>query len=111
IAFTIAVGFFISAPRYRGKPSDHFDGKRFFNPNCVEPKGFADVFKWLLTRKRELWQKSDVPFGFKPVERIESGVRITFINHTTFLIQMNGLNILTDPIWSERASPFAFAGP
>jgi L-ascorbate metabolism protein UlaG (beta-lactamase superfamily) len=36
---------------------------------------------------------------------------ITFINHSTFLIQVNGLNILTDPVWSKRCSPFQWAGP
>jgi L-ascorbate metabolism protein UlaG (beta-lactamase superfamily) len=38
-------------------------------------------------------------------------LRVTFINHATVLIQMDGLNILTDPIWSERASPVRWAGP
>ncbi len=36
---------------------------------------------------------------------------ITWVGHSTFLMQQGGLNILTDPVWSERASPFAFAGP
>ena len=38
-------------------------------------------------------------------------LRVTAIGHATMLIQTAGLNILTDPVWSERASPFAFAGP
>jgi L-ascorbate metabolism protein UlaG (beta-lactamase superfamily) len=38
-------------------------------------------------------------------------VRVTFINHSTVLIQLPGCNILTDPIWSERASPVPWAGP
>jgi L-ascorbate metabolism protein UlaG (beta-lactamase superfamily) len=38
-------------------------------------------------------------------------MRVTFIDHATLLIQMDDLNILTDPIWSERTSPVAFAGP
>lgn len=33
------------------------------------------------------------------------------VGHASLLIQTAGLNILTDPVWSERASPFAFAGP
>jgi len=111
IILMVGVGFFISAPKYKGKASDHFDGKKFFNPDCAHPKGFSDVFKWLLTRKRVPWHKTDFTFGLKPDEKIESGLRITFINHTTFLIQINGLNILTDPIWSERASPFSWSGP
>ena len=36
---------------------------------------------------------------------------ITWIGHSTFLIQLHGLNILTDPNWSDRASPVSFAGP
>jgi N-acyl-phosphatidylethanolamine-hydrolysing phospholipase D len=36
---------------------------------------------------------------------------ITWVGHSTFLIQMAGVNILTDPIWAERASPLRFAGP
>jgi N-acyl-phosphatidylethanolamine-hydrolysing phospholipase D len=38
-------------------------------------------------------------------------IQITWIGHDTFLIQVAGLNILTDPIFSERASPFSFLGP
>jgi N-acyl-phosphatidylethanolamine-hydrolysing phospholipase D len=37
--------------------------------------------------------------------------RVTWIGHSTFLIQIGELNLLTDPIWSERASPVQFAGP
>jgi N-acyl-phosphatidylethanolamine-hydrolysing phospholipase D len=36
---------------------------------------------------------------------------VTWIGHATVLVQMDGVTFLTDPIWSERASPFAFAGP
>lgn len=36
---------------------------------------------------------------------------VTWIGHSTFLIQYRGINILTDPIFSERASPISFAGP
>jgi N-acyl-phosphatidylethanolamine-hydrolysing phospholipase D len=38
-------------------------------------------------------------------------VRITWVGHATFLVQIAGLNILTDPVWSERASPVQWAGP
>jgi N-acyl-phosphatidylethanolamine-hydrolysing phospholipase D len=38
-------------------------------------------------------------------------VRITWIGHATFLVQLPGLNVLTDPVFSERASPIPWAGP
>lgn len=38
-------------------------------------------------------------------------MQLTWIGHSTFLIQVAGMNILTDPIWSERASPVSWAGP
>jgi N-acyl-phosphatidylethanolamine-hydrolysing phospholipase D len=41
----------------------------------------------------------------------ENAIQFTWIGHATFLIQMGGLNFLTDPLWSERCSPFQFAGP
>ena len=37
--------------------------------------------------------------------------QVTWIGHSTFLVQLDGLNVLTDPIWSERTSPLSFAGP
>ena len=46
----------------------------------------------------------------KPDARVD-GIRVTMIGHASLLIQVAGLNILTDPIWSERASPVSFAGP
>lgn len=36
---------------------------------------------------------------------------ITWVGHATLLIQLDGVNLLTDPQWSERASPVSFAGP
>ena len=48
----------------------------------------------------------------RPPKRVEGpGLRVTMVNHSTLLVQQSGVNILTDPIWSERASPFTFAGP
>jgi L-ascorbate metabolism protein UlaG (beta-lactamase superfamily) len=38
-------------------------------------------------------------------------MRVTFVNHATTLLQFDGLNVLTDPIWAERCSPVGFAGP
>jgi N-acyl-phosphatidylethanolamine-hydrolysing phospholipase D len=40
-----------------------------------------------------------------------SRLTITWVGHSSLLVQLGGLNILTDPMWSERASPVSFAGP
>ena len=115
IVFLLAVnilGAVLSGPRYSGPLSDHFNGLRFVNTDGARAKGPLEVFKWLITRKRSPWKNDqNIPFGPKPDMHVHEGVKITIINHSTFLIQLNGLNILTDPIWSERASPFSFIGP
>ena len=107
-------GFFLSGPSYNGPKSDHYNGKKFMNPNGLEAKGFKDVFKFVRERKMEPYQFNYETFVRKeaiPEKLEESKVKITFVNHSTFLIQYAGLNILTDPIWSFRCSPFQFAGP
>jgi L-ascorbate metabolism protein UlaG (beta-lactamase superfamily) len=106
------VGILLSAPTYHGPKSDHFDGKQFINPKGIKAKGLPDVFKWMRERKQGKWiERKDVKPGPKPLPRYDNGVRITFVNHSTFLIQVDGINILTDPVWSKRVSPFSFAGP
>jgi L-ascorbate metabolism protein UlaG (beta-lactamase superfamily) len=112
ILVVIIIGYFLSGPKYKGDKSDHFNGRKFINPGNIKPKGLMAVFKWMFTSKRRPWKEIDEPgYGAKPEAKIQSAIRVTFVNHTTFLIQLDGLNILTDPIWSERASPFAWAGP
>lgn len=108
----VAVGIFISAPRYRGPVSDHFDGSKFVNPGGAKAKGIREVFKWMLNRKQRPWREvTTESFGKHPLAHFKGGVRITFINHSTFLIQVDGVNILTDPVWSKRVSPFSWIGP
>jgi L-ascorbate metabolism protein UlaG (beta-lactamase superfamily) len=41
----------------------------------------------------------------------ESGLRVTWLGHSTMLVELGGARILTDPVWGERASPTSFAGP
>jgi L-ascorbate metabolism protein UlaG (beta-lactamase superfamily) len=93
--------------------SDHFDGKRFFNPGEVEKQGFKEFLTWVRNRQRGPWpDRIEITPGPAPAACVDGdSLHITFINHTTFLIQLKGLNILTDPIWSERCSPVSFTGP
>jgi L-ascorbate metabolism protein UlaG (beta-lactamase superfamily) len=102
-----------ATPRYKGPITDHFDGTKFRNLEPPERKGFIDFVRWQLTSKRGTWNKwTDSKPGSAPPPRVNGkGLRVTFINHATVLIQTDGLNILTDPIWSERASPVTWAGP
>jgi L-ascorbate metabolism protein UlaG (beta-lactamase superfamily) len=93
--------------------SDHSDGKRFYNRDGSD-KGLSDISQFLW---QSLWNESAWPESLSNPEastipdRVNEGIRATYINHATVLIQVDGLNILTDPIWSERASPVTFAGP
>lgn len=105
---------FLNACRtYNGPVSDHFDGKVFRNPwDSHDPRLF-DVIKWKLTSTPAEWPESveNNPNPEIPPAYREGNVSITFVNHATFLIEVGGLNILTDPIWSERTSPVSWAGP
>jgi L-ascorbate metabolism protein UlaG (beta-lactamase superfamily) len=98
---------------YSGPPSDHFNGEFFFNPSGGLPGSGRGVIHWLANRKPGPWRKwIDVPPSPIPPECVDRGaLRATFIGHSTVLIQLEGINILTDPIWSMRASPVSFAGP
>jgi len=97
-------------PYYAGPASDHFDGERFFNPGPSTDKSLIDVLRWRFTSKFAKWPKHPPVTPIRPDTRVDN-CRVTMVGHATVLIQIGGINILTDPVWSERASPFAFAGP
>jgi L-ascorbate metabolism protein UlaG (beta-lactamase superfamily) len=95
------------------RQSDHFDGQRFFNPGVSTDKGVADLWRWQRMRKRVAWPKTvvDPPAQPPPDHVAEGEAACTFIGQATYLVKLAGLTLLTDPIFSERASPFRFAGP
>jgi L-ascorbate metabolism protein UlaG (beta-lactamase superfamily) len=98
-------------PYYSGPVSDHFDGTRFFNPDHPNTdRSLRDVLKWRFGEIHAPWPKAVPGRQVKPEVRV-SGLRVTMVGHATLLIQAAGLNILTDPVWSDRASPIRFAGP
>ncbi len=106
--------FWFSAPPYHGPASGHFDGKQFHNLVATEHGRFFGFLKWIWTREPGLWLPlREAPSGAPPPpERVEGAVlRVTFVGHSTVLIQTGGLNILTDPVWSERIGPVSWAGP
>ncbi|HET9795720.1 MAG TPA: MBL fold metallo-hydrolase [Thermoanaerobaculia bacterium] len=67
----------------------------------------------MLTRRRGRWKPwTDAPPAAPPEDRVVAPRwRATFVNHATVLLQGAGVNVLTDPVWSERVSPVRFAGP
>ena len=106
---------FLDRIYYRGPPSDHFDGERFFNPGmpAAPRRGPAGFFsRWLSPSDRARWPERVAVTPTVPPRRVEGDeMRVTWIGHATVLVQTQSLNILTDPLWSERASPFSFVGP
>jgi L-ascorbate metabolism protein UlaG (beta-lactamase superfamily) len=104
--------------------SDHFDGLRYFNPDVPQdnpsspgqaPRRGASwwVWHWIFRADWPAWpEENDFHPGPPPAARVPEGsLIITPVGHATFLIQMDGVNILTDPIWSERCSPLSWVGP
>jgi L-ascorbate metabolism protein UlaG (beta-lactamase superfamily) len=97
---------------YDGPPTDHYDGVRFFNrghPDTDRSPG--DMLRWKFGgEKPAAWPKAVPIEPAMPKARVD-GLRVTMVGHATLLIQVGGLNVLTDPLWSDRASPVGFAGP
>lgn len=93
----------------------HFREGKFFNPwPGSTPRGISGMFRWTYERigKKRDHSRPPVPCPVIPdLHETVDHPRITWIGHSTFLIQMGGLNFLTDPVWSERASPVQFIGP
>ncbi len=77
------------------------------------------MLRWMLQRARS-GRIGFAAHGTPPVAqtphivspRVADGsCRVTWVGHSSFLIQVDGLNVLTDPVWGERASPVRWAGP
>ena len=106
---------FLDRIYYEGPPSAHYDGERFFNPEPAAPPGRRGrnfFSRWAGSDERAQWPEHVPVTPTAPPPRVSGdAMRVTWIGHSTVLVQTSGLNILTDPIWSERASPFRFVGP
>lgn len=105
----------LAPARYHGPVSDHFDGKRFHNYVRFKDRQIEDALRRELhtvTGKRGHWDKWQEVTTDVPPARVGVGeLRVTFVNHSTVLVQMDSMNILTDPIWAKRASPVRWVGP
>src|ERR1700753_4328576 len=95
-------------PGYAGPTSDHFNGERFFNPAGGAGRSFGDFLRWQRTKQRSQWPQwmENKAKPALPPDLRSGQVALTFINHITFLMQFRGINVLTDPVYSQRVSPF-----
>lgn len=117
----VAAPPFLDRIYYRGPTTDHFDGERFFNPDGEDTsrvpggRGGRAGFIWRqLTGSdgRPDWPQHVPVRPSKPAPRVEGERMVaTWVGHATLLVQTQGLNILTDPTWNERAGPFGRFGP
>jgi len=97
---------------YDSRYRETMTGRQFYNIEPTRKHTAWDMIKWGLTRKKAEWPDS-VPATAGDIvpQRVEKGIRYTVVGHATVLIQADGVNILTDPIWSKRASMVSWAGP
>ncbi len=124
ILICVIVNYCLRSKSYRGPISDHFNGWKFHNisPDFwvrnVDKKSFREILEWdlgtipLVKIFTDHWRKRPLPDGpvYPPERVLGKPVVVTFVNHSTVLIQTEGLNILTDPVWSGRISPMPFLG-
>lgn len=98
--------------------SDHYDGRLFHNtsPVTVTPKGAA--YKMLREYLKKHPGKEPLtkpgPFHTDPEALAlapANDIQVTWIGHATLLLQVEGVTLLTDPVWYKRVSPFSQLGP
>jgi len=116
----VAVPKFLDAIYYRGPASNHFDGERFANPDGdddvvggagAKPQGNVMLRYVLGSDGRLEWPDHVAVTPAKPEPRVAGNRMVTtWVGHATFLVQTQGLNILTDPVWSATAGPLGI-GP
>ena len=90
--------------------SDHFDGRRFANRGGAAVQAFSAVPRMLLEPRTPWPKRVDAP-PQRPAALDGAAAVVTFIGHSTFLIQTAAGNILTDPMYSQRAGPLNILGP
>lgn len=119
VALWYARPLYLDRTYYRGPASAHFDGQRFFNPDPDPPNsgslrkfGLSRLWKAATGQRGEGWPESIPVAPTRPPARVEGDdMRVTWVGHASVLVQTQGLNILTDPVWSDVAGPFNLLGP
>ncbi len=104
---------FFTVPPYKGEKSDHFDGKTFHNLNESDKLNYWYLLWFFISRTDGYWADfypQTIPSN-PPNTTKDGELKVTFINHASTLIQFDGINVLTDPVWSEYTTPVKPIGP
>ena len=104
----------LRAETKRGIESQHYRNGKFHNLEAFHAWTFIDYLIMRLKTRHAKWSdRSNDSFEFDIPEARPNPKSTQFmvVNHATVLIQHQGKNYLTDPIWSKRSSPFSFIGP
>ena len=88
-----------------------WNGRRWVDPEAEPTPGLLDLIRWGLTRTPGRWPERVATAAPPIVPPGPDEVAVTFVGHATFLVRGRVRSLLTDPIWSERASPVRWAGP
>ncbi|MEZ4335002.1 MAG: MBL fold metallo-hydrolase, partial [Sandaracinaceae bacterium] len=115
--WTAAMGTRMSGARLeRAKASPAWRGDRFGDvlPR-EEPKTWSALREMIKGGSPHRVPKTPIPIvprkGEELVARPESGLRITWLGHSTTLVEIDGHRVLLDPVFGPRSSPFSWAGP
>ncbi len=119
VNFLILSGCSMSESQKEWAELSYYSDNTFKNLEPMPKRGPFDVLKWLFSGEKQNWPdwvevQTDHPPVFydkKKVGHSVDAIRLSFINHSSFLIQIAGQNILTDPVYSKRTSPVSWAGP
>ena len=115
VAVFICIAFAMMGYTLQFPNNSFFTGQQFNNlhSKSAPQRGWLDVWKWRFTRDPVEWpntvHNNATPQIAKHVKADETF--ITYINHSTDLIQLPNLNVLTDPMFSEQVSPFPWISP
>ncbi len=104
--------------RERVRASAQWAGGRFRNPSGIGV-GLRKGSHWTVAREYMAGNPRRVPVAPLPAQsplpgwarEVPDGLRATWLGHSTVLVEIDGARVLTDPVWSERASPLTVAGP
>jgi L-ascorbate metabolism protein UlaG (beta-lactamase superfamily) len=93
-------------------------GRRYINPVPTVIGGLSTIFKvlplYLTNRKEKVPRRPLGPFRTNVslyAEPPASGLRVTWMGHSSMLLEIDGVRVLMDPVWDERASPMRGMGP